>query len=202
MNLLYKNYLKIWPSNSTIRRDRALFLLKTFEYNEAVEELEKLLVWEPQNTSLRRVLAYTYRKTGRYREAAVYLKALLREKPREISLLIEFTYCLERAGGAKYAIEVLEKAKNLFQNPDGKKRKTVFTVKASENISFALGIFYFRQKNIEKAFDCLRDAAALSPKDPRPYEWMAIIAQKYGGDVAYYKKEAKNREKFKNKVKK
>jgi len=180
LNSLYKGYLERWPDNSVIRRERALFLIKTFEYDEASAELEKLLVWEPSNPSLRRVLAYTYRKTGRYQEAAVFLKSLLKEKPRDIGLLIEYSGCLERAGALHYAVLVLEKAQELFHS--------------SADISLALGILSFRQKKTESAFDYLREAAAFDPNDPRPYEWMAIIAKK-NGDGDYYEKEAQKRRK-------
>ena len=180
----YDKYLKIWPSNSSIRRDRALLLVKTFNYAEAIPELEKLLVLEPSNRSLRRVLAYCYRKTGRYREAAVYLKALLREKPKDEELLIEYTGCLYRTGAKEYALQLLEKARELFQK--------------SGDISLALGILNFRQKNVEKAFDLLREAASLSPKDPRPYEWMAEAARRNGdSDYSHYENEAQKRKTFK-----
>ena len=173
LTVLYKTYLKKWPDNSGIRRDRALFLVKTFEYAEAAADLEKLLVWEPSNPSLRRVLAYTYRKTGRYREAAVFLKALLKEKPRDIGLLIEYSGCLERAGAAGYALAVLEKARELFRN--------------SADISLALGILNFRQKETEKAFDYLREAAALNPRDGRAHEWMTLITRKEAETAAAMK---------------
>lgn len=194
LGALYMAYLDKWPDNSNIRRDRALFLVKTCEYAEAADELEKLLVWEPSNPSLRRVLAYAYRKTGRYQEAAVFLKALLKEKPTDIGLLIEYSGCLERAGGVLYAIAVLEKARELFQNPAQKPRPAVSEL---ADISLALGILSFRQKGVEKAFDYLREAAGLAPRDPRPYEWMAIIARKNGdaGDGNYYGKEAEKRKK-------
>jgi tetratricopeptide (TPR) repeat protein len=180
---LYDRYLDIWPDNYNIRRDRALFLIRICEYTRAAEELEKLLVWEPSNPSLRRVLAYAYRKTGRYREAAVFLKALLKEKPKNIELLMEYSGCLERAGAASYAVTVLEKARELFKD--------------SSDIVLALGILSFRQKEVEKAFDYLREAAALKRDDPRPYEWMAIIARKNGdsGRGRDYEQEARKRKK-------
>ena len=201
LDSLYRAYLEKWPDNSNIRRDRALFLVKTFEYAEAALELERLLVWEPSNPSLRRVLAYSYRKTGRYREAAVFLKALLKEKPADIELLIEYSGCLERAGGEKYAVAVLEKARELFLDPAQKQTAILngFTRESQvSDISLALGILSFRQKNVEKAFDYLREAAALAVRDPRPYEWMAIIAVKNGdaGGGSYYQKEAEKRKKF------
>ena len=187
---LYKSYLQRWPGNSRIRRDRATFLIKTLEYAEAASELEKLLVLEPSNPSLRRVLAYAYRKTGRYREAAVFLKALLREKPRDINILIEYSGCLERAGAGDYALELLKKARELFRNSASKRE--------SADISLALGILYYRQKKTEKAFDSFREAAAINTEDPRPYEWMAAIARKYGEESGHYENEAKKR---KNKAK-
>jgi len=187
---LYKSYLQRWPGNLSIRRDRALFLVKTLEYAEAASELEKLLVLEPSNPSLRRVLAYAYRKTGRYREAAVFLKALLKEKPGDINVLIEYSGCLERIGSGSYALELLKKAKALFN--------TKATKRESADISLALGILYYRQKKTEKAFDSFREAAAINTEDPRPYEWMAAIARKYGEESSLYENEAKRR---KNKAK-
>jgi tetratricopeptide (TPR) repeat protein len=211
---LYKTYLEKWPDNSSIRREWALFLIGIFDYAAAALELEKLLAFEPSNPSLRRVLAYTYRKTGRYREAAVFLKALLREKPRDLGLLLEYSGCLERAGAGEYAVAVLEKARELFQSFPQKKKfpgpgknapdsKGIFgnlnvpgNHEASE-ISLALGILYYRQKKVEKAFDFLREAAAINSGDPRPYEWMAIISRKKGDEAGArsYDREAENRKK-------
>jgi tetratricopeptide (TPR) repeat protein len=184
---LYKAYLERWPDNSAIRRERALFLIKTFEYAEAAGELEKLLVWEPSNPSLRRVLAYAYRKTGRYREAAVFLKALLREKPKDTGLLLEYSGCLERTGAAHYATAILEKAKELFGTSARKEEIS--------GIALALGILRFRRRDVEKALDCFREAAALNTGDPRPYEWMAYIAKKNGDTegLNYYENEARKR---------
>ena len=223
---LYDAYLARWPDNLSIRRERAMFLVKTFEYTEAASELEKLLAWEPSNRSLRRVLAYTYRKTGRYREAAVFLKALLKEKPRDIGILVEYSGCLERAGAAQYAVSVLEKARELFSasckagnSINNSSRKTASSSKAAASkkaavsrktqasqtgtiadISLALGILSYRQKNTERAFDFLREAAAINARDPRPYEWMAIIAGKSGRseNSKYYAKEAEKRRKNRN----
>jgi tetratricopeptide (TPR) repeat protein len=175
----YKAYLENWPSNKVIRRERALFLIKTFEYAEAAAELEKLLAFEPSNPSLRRVLAYSYRKTGRFREAAVFLKALIRENPRNIGLIIEYSGCMERLGAADYAFAVLEKASEHF--------------KRAADISLALGILNYRQKKNEKAFDYLREAAGFAPGDPRPYEWMAVIARENGEPDSHYNKEAEKR---------
>jgi tetratricopeptide (TPR) repeat protein len=181
---LYREYLDHWPDNFSIRRERALFLVRICEYAEAAEELERLLAWEPANSSLRRVLAYSYRKTGRYREAAVFLKALLREKPKNVELLIEFSGCLERAGAANYAMAVLE--------------KSLEHIKKSGDILLALGLLWYRRRNIERAFDMLREAAARNPRDPRPYEWMALIAGKNGetGKAARYDFEAQKRKKL------
>jgi tetratricopeptide (TPR) repeat protein len=177
----YDRYVQRWPDNYSIRRDRALYLIHTFEYEEAVKELETLLPWEPSNPSLRRVLAYGYRKTARYREAAVFLKSLLKEKPRDIELLLEYSGCLERAGAAVYAAAVLEKAMPLFT--------------ASAEVPLALGILRYRGKKLEKAFDYLREAASRAPKDPRPWQWMAVIARNNGeAESAHrYEYEAKKR---------
>jgi tetratricopeptide (TPR) repeat protein len=177
----YDRYVQIWPDNYIIRRDRALYLIHTFEYEEAVPELEALLTWEPSNQSLRRVLAYGYRKTGRFREAAVFLKGLLKERPRSVDLLIEYSGCLERAGAVFYAKSVLEKAMPAFG-------------KAPE-VPLALGLLYYRENRLERAFDLLREAAARDVRDPRPYQWMAALAKKSGDTVgaAKFEQEAEKR---------
>jgi tetratricopeptide (TPR) repeat protein len=162
----YDQYVSRWPDNYVIRRERALYLIHTFEFDEAVKELETLLAWEPSNPSLRRVLAYGYRKTGRYREAAVFLKSLLKEKPRNVELLLEYSGCLERAGAPQYAVAVLEKAMVLLHK--------------SPDIPMALALIYSRKRKLEKAFDLLREAAARNTRDPRPYQWMAFLARKKG----------------------
>jgi len=189
----YMAYLSKWPDNPNIRRDLALFYIKTFEYAKAASELEKLLVWEPANPSLRRVLAYSYRKTGRYREAALFLKSLLKEKPNDLGLIIEYAGCLERAGAVKYARAILLKAREFFDRTAKPSKALNFVGSAA--ISLALGVLSYREREIEKAFDYLREAAALAPIDPRPYEWMAIIAKRIGeaDKCDYYEKEAGKR---------
>jgi tetratricopeptide (TPR) repeat protein len=179
----YDQYVHLWPDNNTIRRERALYLIHSFEYEEAARELETLLAWEPSNPSLRRVLAYAYRKTGRYREAAVFLKSLLKEKPRNVELLLEYTGCLERAGAPQYAVAVLEKALALFAK--------------SPDIPIALGLLHSRAKKWEKAFDLLREAAGRNTQDPRPYQWMAFLARKKGRveEAKKFEFEAKKRAK-------
>ena len=177
----YGAYLGRWGDNYHIRRDRALFFVKTGEFAKAVPELELLLAWESANPTLRRVLAYAYRKTGRYREAAVFLKALLKEKPADAALLLEYTRCLERAGAAPYARMVLEKALGVFSR--------------SPEIPLALALLFYREKKIEAAFDLLREAAGRAPRDPRPYDWMARISRKIGstGEALRYEEEARKR---------
>jgi tetratricopeptide (TPR) repeat protein len=162
----YGAYLDRWPDNYAIRREGALFLVRLGDYVSAGRELERLLAWEPANFSLRRVLAYAYRKTGRYREAAVFLKSLLKEKPRDIRLLLEYSGCLERAGASEYAVIILQKAGLRLQK--------------SPDIPLALGILFFRQGKTREALGFLREAAEKAPKDPRPYQWMAVIARKTG----------------------
>jgi tetratricopeptide (TPR) repeat protein len=179
----YDAYVKHWPDNFVMRREWALYLIHTFEYDEAIKELEALLPYEPSNPSLRRVLAYAYRKTGRYREAAVFLKSLLKGKPRDIELLLEFTGCLERAGASFYAKAVLEKAMGLLNQ--------------SSEVPMALGLFFYREQKLEKAYDLFREAAGRNTKDPRPYQWMAALARKNGDNAgaAKFDQEAQKRAK-------
>jgi len=162
----YREYLELWPDNRAIRRDEALFLVKICEYETAAKKLEALLAWDPSNPGLRRVLAYSYRKLGKYRSAAVFLRALLREKPKDIRLLLEYCGCIERSGGIQYARIILEKASTYFA--------------ASTEIPTALGILAYREGNLEKAFDQLREAASRNKNDPKPFLWMCRICQKRG----------------------
>ena len=165
----YREYLEKWPDNRNIRRDEALFLVKTCEYDTAAKKLEALLAWDPANPGLRRVLAYSYRKLGNYRSAAVYLRTLLKERPKDIRLLIEYCGCIERAGGIGYARLILEKAAAYFEE--------------SPEIPIALGFLAFREGHLEKSFDYLREAVSKNKKDPRPYRWMHLIAKKKGDEA-------------------
>ncbi|MDR2072873.1 MAG: tetratricopeptide repeat protein [Spirochaetaceae bacterium] len=166
LTLSYRNYLNRWPDNRSIRRDEALFLIKTCEYETASKKLEALLAWDPANPGLRRVLAYAYRKQGNYRSAAVYLRALLKEKPRDIRLLLEYSGCIERAGAIQYAKAILKKAHAYF-------------TKSSE-IPTALGLLAYREGNLEQTFEYLLDAAGRNHADPRPFRWMYLIAKEKG----------------------
>ena len=162
----YKVYLDYWPDNRSIRRDEALFLVKICEYEKAAKKLEALLAWDPANPGLRRILAYSYRKLGNYRAAAVYLRALLKEKPKDVRLLIEYCGCIERDGGTAYARILLEKADSYFAQ--------------SSEIPTALGLLACREGHVEKSFNYLKEAASRNKKDPRPYRWMCLIAEKRG----------------------
>jgi tetratricopeptide (TPR) repeat protein len=186
LKIAYVDYLNKWQDNRNIRREFALFLIHICEFEKASAELKKLLVHEPRNPSLRRVLAYTYRKTDQYRDAAVLLKGLLKENPKNKDLLLEFAGCLERAGSVHFASSVLEKALLVFKD---KKDKA--------DIYLALGMLYYRDKKIEKAFDMLRESAAKNTKNPKPYEWMAVIARKNGDNQGstQYEFEANRRKK-------
>jgi tetratricopeptide (TPR) repeat protein len=162
----YQEYLDLWPDNRAIRRDEALFLVKICEYEAASKKLEALLAWDPSNPGLRRVLAYSYRKLGKFRQSAVFLRTLLKEKPDDIRLLLEYCGCIERSGSSQYAKMILEKATNFF--PD------------STEIPSALGIMAYREGNLERAFEQLREAASRNKNDPKPYLWMHRICQKKG----------------------
>ena len=147
---IYREYLGFWPDNKHIRRDMALFLVKTSDFKEAIPELEKLLVLEPGNPSLRRVLAYSYRKTRRFREAASYLNTLLRESPRDIKLLLEYSGCLKRAGAKKYANALLEKALDWFTETAKKRPKDPRPREWIAKINEELGKNEAGKKNIPK----------------------------------------------------
>jgi tetratricopeptide (TPR) repeat protein len=162
----YDAYLDRWPDNRVIRRERALFLVRTSRFKEASDELCALLAWEPANATLRSVLAYAYRKCGRYREAAVLLKGLLKERQRDLRLLLEFVHCLERAGAHTYATAVLEKALPLF--PD------------SARVPLVLGMLRSAAGKTESALEAYREAAARDSSDPRPLKRMAEIYRKSG----------------------
>jgi Flp pilus assembly protein TadD len=67
--------------------------------------------------------------------------------------------------------------------------------KKSPDIPMALSMILYRAKQIERAFDLLREAAARNVKDPRPYQWMAFMARKNGDKdgARRYEQEAEKR---------
>ncbi|HOJ98852.1 MAG TPA: tetratricopeptide repeat protein [Termitinemataceae bacterium] len=178
----YEEYLSLWPDNWKIRREYALYLIKSKKYEIAQRELQNLLVRETNNDSLKRLLAYTYRKTGKYREAAVLLKKLLQKNLQDTNLLFEFVFCLERSGARPYAYLVLEKAQHYYKN--------------SFELFIKLGDLAYELHHIEKALDAYRAAAHLKDEDPLPYQRMAHIYRKQGiHEMALrYEQEAQKRE--------
>jgi tetratricopeptide (TPR) repeat protein len=177
----FDQFLRRWPDNHRLRRERALFLVRRRRFDSAAGDLELLLAREPDNPSLRRVLAYSYRKLGRYREAAVFLKQLLRERPGDIRLLLEYSHCLERAGAPAYAIFLLEQTLPLFPR--------------SPDLPICLALIYFREGKNGKAREYLREAADRAPGDSRPRQWLAAVAAKQGDreQEEYWNREAAKR---------
>ena len=178
----YEDYLVKYPSNRTIMREYAMFLIKQQAFDVALPRLESLMAWEPSNWSLRKLLAYAYRKTERYREAVVLLKTLLKERPKEAPLVMELAYCLDKCGALPYAVDLLKKAAAFFP-------------KNADPI-MALGVLFAREGKTEQALDAFREAASRSPKDPRPLRRMEAIYRKGGVDeyAERYAAEAKKRE--------
>jgi tetratricopeptide (TPR) repeat protein len=176
-------YLRRWPDNHRIRRERAILLVRQKNYGPAAEELETLLAREPGNPSLRRILAYSYRKLGRCREAAVFLRQLLQKQPRDLRLLLEYTGCLERAGAPDHAIFLLEKTLPLFPS--------------SADLPINLALICFREGNAARALEYLQQAANRAPRDVRPWQWMAAIAGKQGDreSAECWNREAEKRQK-------
>jgi len=178
----YRVYLTGHPEASETGRKYALLLVKRHLFKEAAQELELLLVRESENRSLRRVLAYTYRKSERYREAVVLLKNLLKENTRDIRLLLELAHCLDKSGSSSYAIELL--------------KKSMSALAGNGEPALALGILLAKEKRNEAAMDAFREAAARSPKDPRPLRKMSELYRASGvAEFAdRYEREAKLRE--------
>ena len=178
----YRLYFTKHPEASETGRKYALLLVKRNLFKEAAHELELLLVRETENRSLRRVLAYTYRKSGRYSEAVVLLKNLLKEDTRDTRLLLELAHCLDKSGSSSYAIALL--------------KKSLIALPGSGEPALALGILLARVKRNEEALDAFREAAARSPKDPRPLRKMSDLYRASGVSefADRYEREAKLRE--------
>lgn len=109
-----ESYLARWEDNIAIRREFALFLVHSAQWERALVELKVLLTRDTGNTSLRRLLARVYGKCGDHQAAAILFKGLLKERPRNFSLLQDFVVSLQRAGAPDYALAVLEKARSIF----------------------------------------------------------------------------------------
>jgi tetratricopeptide (TPR) repeat protein len=207
----YDAYLERWDDNFAIRKDRALFRVRTCDYDKAAADLEILLMREPKNPHLRRNLAYVYRKTGRYREAAVFLRSLLQEEiglrregrishAPEIPLLIEYAGCLERSGAPDIAEKVLKSAHDFFGALPAPGQTASAKKGHPADISLALGLLYLRRKQIPTACDYLNEAARANPDDARPWHWLSMAAKatkKKGAgmqDPRYYEAEASKRQ--------
>ncbi len=167
-NLLnvYKDILLIQPDNIEIRSDYIYYLVCNLKHKTAIVEIQKVLPHKKNDVKLHRLLAICLRKTKKYQEALIIYRQLLKGDPRNELFLSSHVFCLEKLKKRKIAIEFLEKAISYI----GKK----------SNLLLILGVFYYKEKNIEKALKIFREVIKLNPEDWRAYENMGRIYSEMG----------------------
>ncbi len=157
----YREYLKRWENDRSIRRDFANLLFKEKKYKSTVSELEKLIPYYNQESGIHRLLAFCYRECGRYSDAALIYRVLLKSEPENQIYLRSLVYCLDKNGDRGIAILILEKA--------------LAFIKSDSGIYLILGVFLFRDERFDDALSVFKKAHEITPRDWRPLYNIGII---------------------------
>ena len=92
----YKNYLSVYPDNSTIRREYVELLAEDRLWMEAAEVIEDGYAYGMAGRKVDMMLALCYRNSGRYRDAAALYRKLLLPDPRNAELLMGLAWSIDR----------------------------------------------------------------------------------------------------------
>jgi tetratricopeptide (TPR) repeat protein len=108
--LLLEGVLELAPDYRAARQDYALVLIERHKYQQAREQLDRLLVLEPANPQLRTLYATTCVGLGEQHKAVPLYQELLREAPLAADLLLSVAHCLKTLGRQDQAVEAYRAA--------------------------------------------------------------------------------------------
>jgi tetratricopeptide (TPR) repeat protein len=164
----YKNYLRI-TSNSLYSYEFIFLLYKRKNYEETIEEINKILPGLPNNYRLIRILANSYRFTKKWDEAIINYRIVLTHEPDNENILQSIIYCLDHSGKIEQAIKLLNNALVYLKDP-------------SINIRLIKGVLCFKNKNYDEGLKVFRKVLNVRTNDWRIYHNIAMIYQAKGID--------------------
>jgi tetratricopeptide (TPR) repeat protein len=162
----YRNYLSVYPDNTSIRREFVELLAGDRQWKEAAEAIEDGYAYGVAGRKVDGMLALCYRNSGRYRDAAALYRKLLQAEPRNSDLLMGLAWSMDRSGAKTLALELLERgAAYIGKDPEP---------------YLALGALQAKAGMSEKAVSSFSKAVELAPADPRPLRNLARLYEKAG----------------------
>jgi len=162
----YARYLESYPEDREVQKLFIRCLFDQGSHREAAARIIRYLPYEPDNRLLKKMLAVSYRKTRKFSEAVILFKELLAENPASMELLRSLVYCLEETDRRGTAIGLLEKASEAFRD--------------QTSILLPLGVLYYKQKELEKAAQVLRQVITLAPGDWKAYHNLGVVYSRTG----------------------
>jgi Flp pilus assembly protein TadD len=135
-------------------------------WNDAAEEIARILPFEPGNAKLKTTLAYCYRRSGRFAEALILIRDLLAVSPGSEDLMKAAVYCLDRMGVRTTAVRAIES----FVKENGE----------SLSLSLMLGVLLFQDGALEKSAAVFRRAVSAFPRDWRAHRNLGMVYRKLG----------------------
>lgn len=115
---LLEEALEQYTDNTTLLYTRAM-LVESTDFPQAERDLQRILQLEPENATVQNALGYTLLlHTERYSEAYELIQAALNQEPEDPAILDSMGWVLFKMGRAQEALPYLEKAHNLYADPE------------------------------------------------------------------------------------
>ncbi|HIE05181.1 MAG TPA: tetratricopeptide repeat protein [bacterium (Candidatus Stahlbacteria)] len=140
------------------RREVGLAFYKTKMYNEAIQELSRVLDIDPENMQARFYLGLAYYRIGNFKEAIEHLSKVGDKTP----VLYNLACCYWRLGEPEEALSILNRITEL--DPD------------SPKILLSLGILNFEQKNNTQAKNYFNTLKEKDPDHFLPYFYLPLLS--------------------------
>ena len=116
--ILLDDALAAHNDNTTLLYTRAM-MIEDRDFDRAEQDFRRILTLEPDNSSVKNALGYTLLlHTERYNEAYDLIKAALDKQPEDPAIIDSMGWVLFKLGRHDEAVTYLEKAYNLFADPE------------------------------------------------------------------------------------
>lgn len=159
------------PNNISAIRMKAWACYKLERYDEAIDILQKAIVWVPDNTYLYLDICDCYHNVGDVEAALHYCIEGLKRDSNNLELLKTYAATMRFLGNGEGAIEVVKRALILAPNDMG--------------LLMALGRAYYSIGMIEMAIRCYEEAYKVNPNDAEPLLLLCAVMGIYAeGDEA------------------
>lgn len=161
----YKKVMELDPTKEDVYLHVAIFYLKNFEYEQAVDTLKAMVKAAPESALGYYYLAKTYDQMRLPREAVTYYKKALDLKPDFEQALIEMGISQETQGLLGDAIESYKGLLEINQ--------------ANANVIQHLAQLYIQQKRLEEALALLQEKGGKTLENSRKIGLLLLELERY-----------------------